>query len=231
MAEMPVEPKQAAMLLASLRLGCAEEISTIAAMTSVSNIWIASRRTRNAVEKGIIANAAKEGDHCTYVNVYNRFISNRRSRGWCVDYGLSHTALSRAHEIRGQLLAYLNRICKSATVADLQIASCEGNEELIRKCVTSGYFNNVAKLEPDGSYSTLRDSRRVELHPESVLTRVGSYPEWVVFHESVLTDVEYMRDVSAINVDWLLELAPHYYEHRDPLSRSHNQANKKARLD
>lgn len=34
---------------------------------------------------------------------------------------------------------------------------------------------------------------------------------WVVYHELVLTSKEFMRTVSEIKADWLVELAPHYY--------------------
>lgn len=34
---------------------------------------------------------------------------------------------------------------------------------------------------------------------------------WVVYHELVMTSKEYMRNVSEIRSEWLVEIAPHYY--------------------
>ena len=36
-------------------------------------------------------------------------------------------------------------------------------------------------------------------------------PKWILYNEIVVTAKKYMRDVSTISVDWLLELAPHFY--------------------
>ena len=54
-AEFPVEPRVAGMLLASLHLGCSEEALTIAAMTSVKTIFTtggdAKRRVQTSSRK------------------------------------------------------------------------------------------------------------------------------------------------------------------------------------
>lgn len=42
-------------------------------------------------------------------------------------------------------------------------------------------------------------------------------PRWVVYHELVLTTKEYMRTVSEIKPEWLVEVAPHYYNRRELL--------------
>lgn len=47
------------------------------------------------------------------------------------------------------------------------------------------------------------------IHPSSVLANIK--PKWILYHEIVVTSKKYMREVSAIQVEWLLELAPHFY--------------------
>ena len=37
-------------------------------------------------------------------------------------------------------------------------------------------------------------------------------PEWCVYNEFVLTSKNYIRMVSDVKGDWLIELAPHYYD-------------------
>ena len=49
----------------------------------------------------------------------------------------------------------------------------------------------------------------VSLHPSCGL---DTQPEWVVFNEFVLTTQPYIRTVSEIRPEWLLELAPNYYD-------------------
>ncbi|XP_020225786.1 pre-mRNA-splicing factor ATP-dependent RNA helicase DEAH1 [Cajanus cajan] len=40
-------------------------------------------------------------------------------------------------------------------------------------------------------------------------------PRWVVYHELVLTTKEYMRQVTELKPEWLVEIAPHYYQLQD----------------
>jgi pre-mRNA-splicing factor ATP-dependent RNA helicase DHX15/PRP43 len=47
------------------------------------------------------------------------------------------------------------------------------------------------------------------LHPSCVL---NPRPEWVLFNESVLTTGAYIRTVTEIRPEWLLELAANYYD-------------------
>jgi hypothetical protein len=37
-------------------------------------------------------------------------------------------------------------------------------------------------------------------------------PEWVIYHELVMTSKEYMREVLSIDPKWLLEAAPKYFK-------------------
>ena len=47
------------------------------------------------------------------------------------------------------------------------------------------------------------------LHPSTVLQHK---PEWCVYEEFVLTSKNYIRTVTDVKGDWLIELAPHYYD-------------------
>jgi pre-mRNA-splicing factor ATP-dependent RNA helicase DHX15/PRP43 len=50
------------------------------------------------------------------------------------------------------------------------------------------------------------------LHPSCCL---ASKPQWVVYNEYVLTTKNYVRTCTAIRPEWLLELAPEYYDLRN----------------
>ena len=51
----------------------------------------------------------------------------------------------------------------------------------------------------------------------------GMLPEYVVFHELVLTSKQYMRTVSAADAAWLRELAPHFFSEADVADKSKKQ--------
>ena len=73
---------------------------------------------------------------------------------------------------------------------------------------------NAAKKDPQEGYKTLVDGNPVYIHPSSAL--FNKNPEWVIYHELVLTTKEYMRNVLVLDPKWLVELAPAFYKQGDP---------------
>ncbi|TPX58828.1 hypothetical protein SpCBS45565_g07893 [Spizellomyces sp. 'palustris'] len=210
LAEFPVDPLLAAMLMNSLSMKCADEILTIAAMLSVQNVFISPSGQRREAEDEKRKFAVEEGDHITYLNVYNAFLKNNKSAKWCYNHFLNHKTLQRVVSIRQQLRRYLGRF-------GMPFESCKGDIDILRKCIVSGYFSHAARLKPDGTYGTVLHNEVLHIHPNSVLFRRS--PEWVVYHEVVETTKSFMRDLTVIEPDWLTELAPHFYERRATTGR------------
>jgi pre-mRNA-splicing factor ATP-dependent RNA helicase DHX15/PRP43 len=104
----------------------------------------------------------------------------------------------------------LSRILKKL---DLPLVSVSYNDSSyysnILKCLSSGLFMQIAHLQKQGFYLTVKDQQVVAIHPSSVL---DNKPPWIFFQEFVLTSRNYVRTVSAAHLEWLLEIAPHYYE-------------------
>ncbi|KAG5229791.1 pre-mRNA-splicing factor ATP-dependent RNA helicase [Salix suchowensis] len=75
------------------------------------------------------------------------------------------------------------------------------------------FFPHSARLQKNGSYRTVKHPQTVNIHPSSGLSQV--LPRWVIYHELVLTTKEYMRQVTELKPDWLVEIAPHYYQMKD----------------
>jgi pre-mRNA-splicing factor ATP-dependent RNA helicase DHX15/PRP43 len=69
--------------------------------------------------------------------------------------------------------------------------------------------SQVAFIERDGSYLTVKDNQSVRIHPSTVL---DNKPQWVLFNESVLTQQHYVRTCTVIEGSWLLDIAPMYYD-------------------
>jgi len=79
----------------------------------------------------------------------------------------------------------------------------------IRKALVAGFFMQVAHLERNGHYLTVKDNQVVALHPSAGLSKK---PEWVLYNEFVLTSKNYIRTVTEVRPEWLMEVAPHYYD-------------------
>jgi len=80
----------------------------------------------------------------------------------------------------------------------------------IRKALVAGFFMQVAHREANGDYLTIKDNQVVQLHPSS--TCLNRKPEWVLYNEFVLTTKNYIRTVTAIEPQWLFQIAPQDYE-------------------
>jgi pre-mRNA-splicing factor ATP-dependent RNA helicase DHX15/PRP43 len=67
---------------------------------------------------------------------------------------------------------------------------------------------------------TIKDSQVVAIHPS---TTIDHKPEWVLYHEFVLTKKNYIRTVTDVKGRWLLEIAPEYF---NPASIRHVETRK-----
>ena len=114
--------------------------------------------------------------------------------------------MRRAQDVRKQLTQIMDRY-------QLDIVSCGKNYTKVRRAICSGYFRNAAKKDPQEGYRTLLDNQTVYIHPGSALFQKG--PDWVLYHELVMTTKEYMREVMLIDPKWLVELAPNFYRGGD----------------
>ncbi len=62
---------------------------------------------------------------------------------------------------------------------------------------------------PTGINTFYLSDQVVSLHPSCGL---DTQPEWVLFNEFVLTTRPYIRTVTEIRAEWLLELTANYYD-------------------
>jgi len=80
----------------------------------------------------------------------------------------------------------------------------------VRQALVCGFFMQVAHKEGDkGNYLTVKDNQVVALHPSCGL---DNQPEWVMFNEFVLTTRPYIRTVTDVRPEWLLEYATSYFD-------------------
>ncbi|OSX64706.1 hypothetical protein POSPLADRAFT_1135261 [Postia placenta MAD-698-R-SB12] len=216
-AECPVEVNIARMLFQSKEYKCGEEILTIAAMTTVQDVFIIPDGAAGALaELERRKFTAEEGDHLTLLNVspaYNAFTRYGRSSSWCKSHALSFRAMSRAVSIRAQLKKYMQRF-------GLPLESCEGDAKRLRKCLVSGYWRNGARWVADGTYRSVRGNATLHVHPNSVLFTRKPRSGWVIFHEMEETKKTQIRILTEIEPDWLLEHGHQYYDKRTGASVS-----------
>ena len=218
MSEFPQEPPLSKVLIVSVDFECAEDVTSILSMIQAQNIFYRPK------EKQMQADAKKakfhqpEGDHITLLTIFNAWQAARYASPWCIDNFLQGPSLKRAQEMRKQLVGILEK-------HRLPVKSAGKNFNRIRKAIVSGFFFHAAKRDPSDGYRTVAEDQVVYIHPSSSLFQKN--PEWVVYHELVLTSKEYMREVMAIEPQWLPELAPSFFKVNDPRKLSKKKMNEK----
>lgn len=218
MAELAVEPMMAKTLLSAPLFGCVSEILTIAAMTSLGgSVWVQNNADRpKELESSRRKFAAEEGDHLTLLNAYQAFVTTGRREGrFCHDNSLNFKAMTRAVSIRSQLKRYLERFGIN-TEESLALKHTPNDDparkaEQIRRCLTTGYFSQAARMVPDGTFRTIDGGTVLHAHPSSIM--FNRKADWVIFTEVMETAHKtFIRDICKIEKGWLLEYAPNFYQ-------------------
>ncbi|KAF7304792.1 p-loop containing nucleoside triphosphate hydrolase protein [Mycena kentingensis (nom. inval.)] len=206
MAEFPLDPQMAKMLIVSPEFKCSTEILTIAAMLSVPNVWLRPNNQRREADAAKALLTVPDGDHLTLLNVYNEYMNNQHDKNWAWTHYLSARALAQAENVRKQLERTMERF----EIEFISISDPKKMYQYVRQALICGFFMQVAHKEGEkGNYLTVKDNQVVGLHPSCGL---DTQPEWVLFNEFVLTTRPYIRTVSEVRPEWLLEFAPTYFD-------------------
>lgn len=206
MADFPLDPQLSKLLIEAARFNCSNEILSIVSMLSVPQVFMRPKEAQKAADEAKARFAHVDGDHLTLLNVYHAYKANNEDTNWCWDNFINHRTLKSADNVRSQLGRIMKRL-------NLPLLSTEYTSKQyypnIRKALTTGSFMKVAHLERAGHYLTIKDNQIVLLHPSTVLDHK---PEWVLYDEFVLTKKNYIRTVTAIEPEWLVDFAENYYD-------------------
>lgn len=206
MSEIPLEPQLAKVLLISPDFGCSNEALSIVALLSVPNVFMRPKEAAKAADEAKKQFSHSDGDHLTLLNAYYAYKQSGDDRNWCYDNFLNYRSLHSAENVREQLARMMRKLNLPLVSGDLSDENYYNN---IRRCLSSGLFMQVAHLQRQGHYLTVKDQQVVAIHPSSV---IDSKPAWVLFQDFVLTSRNYVRTVTITRLEWLLEQSPHYYD-------------------
>jgi pre-mRNA-splicing factor ATP-dependent RNA helicase DHX15/PRP43 len=210
MAQIPLEPELSKVLLTSTKYNCMNEILSIVSMLSVPNCF---SRPRDYAEEADASKAKfrhEYGDHFSLLLVYNTYKLNDGQTEWCKDNYINSRALKSADDIRGQLVKILEKMEIKTPVSNSYSVELKPKRiNNIQKCLIAGFFAQVAHLQPQGYYLTIKDPQLVVIHPSTLL---DNKPLFVIYNDYVLTSRNYIRTISKINPEFLFEMASEYFD-------------------
>lgn len=203
MADFPMDPSLAKVLISAVDIGCSDEILSIVAMLSMPTVFYRPKEKQTQADQKKAKFHDPHGDHLTLLNVYNSWKQNKYANPWCFENFIQARSMRRAKDVRDQLVKIMERYKHP-------IISCGRNTQKVRQALCYGFFRNSARKDPQEGYKTLIEGTPVYLHPSSAL--FGKQAEWVIYHEVVLTAREYMRWTTSIEPKWLVEAAPTFFK-------------------
>ncbi|KAJ2519997.1 DEAH-box ATP-dependent RNA helicase prp22, partial [Coemansia sp. RSA 2049] len=191
MAEFPMSPELSEAILVSVEYGCSEEVLTIAAMlSSEGSIFYRPKEKQAAADSKKAKFHQPEDDHLTLLTVYNSWKAAKFSNTWCFENFLQFRRLRSASDIRKQMVGIMDRYKQD-------IVSCgERNFDPVRWALCAGFFRHTAKRDPQDAL-------------------FSKNPEWVIYHELVMTSKEYMHNSTVVEPWWLVEVAPTFFKVAD----------------
>ncbi|KAK3270343.1 hypothetical protein CYMTET_21256, partial [Cymbomonas tetramitiformis] len=211
MVEFPLDPPLAKMLIISADLKCSNEMLTVTSMLSVPSVFFRPKdravESDSAREKFFVP----ESDHLTLLHVYNQWKNNGYRGDWCSDHFLHQKGMKKGREVRAQLLDIMKQ-------QKVPVITCGTDWDICRKAICSAYFHNAGKMKGIGEYVNCRSAMPCHLHPSSALYGLGHTPDYIVYHELVMTSKEYMQCVTAVEPHWLAEMGPMFFSIKEGIT-------------
>lgn len=223
MVVLPVAPHLASVLIKAQEFGTSDEVIDIVSCLSVDNLLLTpsseKRDEVNSLRKDTCTMGSTYGDLIMLKELYDIFNTIKEAderKKWCKDMSISYKGFKNVIRIRKQISEYMNLLGSDNYNDDdkmdddlfesINKQNKPINVEYILKSFLSGFISNTAIGMPDRSYRTVTNGNLISVHPSSLL--FGSKKDAIMYIEYVYTVKGYARNVSAIKLEWLQEVAP-----------------------
>eukprot|EP01117_Protostelium_nocturnum_P004795 TRINITY_DN1739_c0_g1_i1.p1 TRINITY_DN1739_c0_g1~~TRINITY_DN1739_c0_g1_i1.p1 ORF type:complete len:911 (+),score=370.56 TRINITY_DN1739_c0_g1_i1:84-2816(+) len=238
MSSFPLDPTYSRALIASVELGCVEDMLSLVAMFSLENLFYRSGGKEGQVLSddrrrelfGEFANEIPDnlsGDHVALLHLYDSWKDSGKSQKFCQHYYIHPKSMQEAEEIRKQLKETMTKEKLSITQKGRKLS--ERVERLSHALCYGLYLNcgkRMMKPPPKNSrrgendhvsgyseyqYIVMNKNQVALVHPQCslLLSPQSAPPEWVVYGDLVMTTRIFMRSVCGVKESWVEELHKH----------------------
>ncbi|KAK9882894.1 hypothetical protein WA026_023693 [Henosepilachna vigintioctopunctata] len=155
MSKFPLDPRFSKIILSAQKYGCMEEALIIVAFLSGESVLLNPSNRKEQAKNVRQKFYSGYGDHVTLLNIYREFseVGQSKRRVWCHQHFINMRNIINIQKIRAQL----EEICNSFNIPS---SSCGSQMDILRKCLLSGLFMNVAEVRKDRQYVTISGSSR-----------------------------------------------------------------------
>lgn len=212
MARFPLDPPLSKVLLTANKLDCLIEVIVVVAMLTIPSVFYRPKDRMEEADASREKFSVPESDHLTLLNIFIQWKRHGSHSKWSERHFLHQKALQRVEEVFKQIAEIYSNVMNIGSIPKIDLKPNPLCWDNLRKAFCSGYFHNSAKIRAIGQYVNLSTSVPAYIHPSSSLFLSGVNPDYLVYHEVIITSKEYMNTVSAIEPEWLNLYAPHIFK-------------------
>ncbi|KAG5605051.1 hypothetical protein H5410_026543 [Solanum commersonii] len=216
MAELPLEPSLSRTLLEANELDCLSQALTVVSMLSAETTLLpAPSKSSEKKRRHTLSNLPDGfglGDHIQLLQIYEQWYQTDYNIDWCKENNLQVRGMVFVRDVRKQLSQIMQKITKGSLDVQTSNRRRGGKQEYksLRKALCIGYANQLAErmIRHNGYRPLGFKSELVQVHPSSVLKsdEDGMLPNYVVYHELIVTSRPFMRNVCAVEMRWVVPI-------------------------
>ncbi|MCA1712717.1 MAG: ATP-dependent RNA helicase HrpA [Actinobacteria bacterium] len=206
LAQLPIDPRLARMVVEANEHGALREVLVIAAAMSIQDPR--ERPTDKQQQAAEMHNrfADPTSDFLTYLNLWNHISEQQKTLSSSAFRRLCRTEFLNWLRIREwqDLHSQLRRVARSL---DLTLNSGQAAPDLVHLSLLAGLLSHIGLRDPDKREYVGARGARFAVVPGSALHK--KQPQWVMAGELVETNRMWGRVLARIAPEWAEQLAPH----------------------
>jgi ATP-dependent helicase HrpA len=206
LAQLPVDPRLARMVLEADRNGCVREVLVITAALSIQDPRERPTDRQQAADTSHRRFADERSDFLAYLRLWDylreqqKALSSSAFRRLCRSEFLNYLRVREWQDLYAQLRDV-------AKTMDVTVGSTPADPDLVHQSLLAGLLSHVGLKSGDRNEYLGARGARFAVFPGSVLFRKP--PAWVMSAELVETSRLWAREVARIEPEWAEALAGH----------------------
>ena len=214
MAQLPLDPQLARILLAAKTHHCVYELLIIISVLSIQDPKESPLDQREAAQQAHRVFHDPRSDFLSDLKLWHFFAekiqecSNKQIYAFCQQYFLSYSRMREWRDIFFELKGLVDQMGWRIARGDNLLPEKEPYRyELIHRALLSGLGMQVGKKDLKEKYYMGVHSGHIYIFPTSVLFKKS--PVWIMAEELVQTSKLYARKVAMIEPEWVEKELPH----------------------
>ncbi|WP_133406952.1 ATP-dependent RNA helicase HrpA [Parashewanella tropica] len=205
LAQIPVDPRLARMVIEANKLGCLQQVMVIAAGLSIQDPRERPLEKQQAADEAHSKYKDKDSDFVAWLNLWEHIQSQQKElsasqfRKKCKQDFLAYLRIREWQDLYSQL---------RQAVHDLKwkLKGEESDYDNIHQAILSGLLSHIGFKDNNNEYLGARN-RKFFVFPGSPLAKKG--PKWIMAAELTETSRLFARSCAKINPEWIEPLAGH----------------------